>query len=97
MKTAMIVDDEVVVVRALRRRVEWEKFGIGQVYEANSMKQAIEIFKQNEINVLLCDIEMPEGTGLELFEWVKGYFPYVECIYLGNPISVNVTESCYST
>lgn len=78
----MIVDDEVVVVRALRRRVEWEKFGIGQVYEANSMKQAIEIFKQNEINVLLCDIEMPEGTGLELFEWVKGYFPYVECIYV---------------
>lgn len=82
MKTALIVDDEVVVVRALKRRVNWGQFGIDQVFEANSMKQAIEIFKEKEIDILLCDIEMPEGTGLELFEWVKGYFPYVECIYV---------------
>ena len=78
----MIVDDEVVVVRALKRRVDWKRFDIGQVYEANSMKQAMEIFREQEIDILLCDIEMPEGTGLELFEWVKGYFPYVECIYV---------------
>ena len=82
MKTAMIVDDEVVVVRAMKKRVNWEKFGISKVYEANSMKQAIEIFRKTEIDILFCDIEMPEGSGLELFEWVKEYFPYVECIYV---------------
>lgn len=82
MKTAMIVDDEIVAVRSLKKRVEWEGFGIGRVYEANSMKQAIEVFKEREIDILLCDIEMPGGSGLELFEWVKGYFPYVECIYV---------------
>ena len=52
MKTAMIVDDEVVVVRAMKKRVNWEKFGISKVYEANSMKQAIEIFRKTEIDIL---------------------------------------------
>lgn len=82
MKTALIVDDEIVVVRALKRRIEWNRFGIGEVFEAHSMKQAMEVFKEHEIDILISDIEMPEGTGLELFEWVKGYFPYVECIYI---------------
>lgn len=78
----MIVDDEIVAVRSMKKRVDWEKFGIGKVYEANSMKQAIDIFRETDIDILLCDIEMPGGSGLELFEWVKGYFPYVECIYV---------------
>lgn len=29
---------------------------------------------------MLCDIEMPQGSGLELFEWVKTYYPLTECI-----------------
>lgn len=82
MRTAMIVDDEVVAVRAMRRRVDWTSLGIDRVMEANSMKQAMVIFEKEEVDILLCDIEMPEGTGLDLFEWVKGYFPYVECIYV---------------
>lgn len=82
MRTAMVVDDEVVAVRAMKRRVHWEALGIGRVLEANSMKQAMEIFEKEDSDLLLCDIEMPEGTGLDLFEWVKGYFPYVECIYV---------------
>ncbi len=82
MRTVMIVDDEEIVVRAIKRRVSWKKLGIDRILEANSMKQAIALFEQEEVDILLCDIEMPEGTGLELFEWVKGYFPYVECIYV---------------
>lgn len=82
MKTALIVDDEVIAVRSMKKRVNWQKFGIDKVYEANSMKQAMEIFKETEIDILLCDIEMPGGSGLELFEWVKSYFPYAECIYI---------------
>lgn len=82
MRAAMIVDDEIVVVRAMKRRIQWDDLGIGRVLEAHSMKQAMALFSKEPVDILLCDIEMPEGTGLELFEWVKGYFPYVECIYV---------------
>lgn len=82
MMTAIIVDDEIVAVNALKRRVDWEKFKIQEVFTANSMDQAKEFFNLQKIDLLLCDIEMPGGSGLELFEWVKAYHPETECIFV---------------
>ena len=78
----ILVDDEPVAVNALRRRVDWEKFGVEDVYIANSMRQAQDLFSSREIHVMLCDIEMPQGNGLELFAWVKTYYPEVECVFI---------------
>lgn len=78
----ILVDDEEVAVNALQRRVNWKKYGMDQVFVANSLRQAQEIFRQNTIDVMISDIEMPQGSGLELFEWVKVYYPAVECVYV---------------
>lgn len=79
---ALLIDDEVVAVGALKRRVNWETYGVKQVFTANSMQQAKEIFQKEPIDFMLCDIEMPQGSGLELFEWVKTYYPKTECVYV---------------
>ncbi len=79
---ALLVDDEVVAVGALKRRVNWEKYGVDEVYTAGSMQQAKEVFEKEKIDFMLCDIEMPQGNGLELFEWVKIYHPKTECVYV---------------
>lgn len=78
----ILVDDEAVAVKALQRRVDWKKFGVEDVYIANSMHQAQELFSSKEIQAMLCDIEMPQGSGLELFEWVKSHYPDVECVFV---------------
>lgn len=78
----ILVDDEEVAVNALRRRVDWKKYGMDQVFVANSLRQAQEVFRENTINVMISDIEMPQGSGLELFEWVKIHYPAVECVYV---------------
>lgn len=80
--TVILIDDEEVAVNALKRRVDWQKYGIDRVLIAGSMKQAQEVFGQEHIDAMLCDIEMPQGNGLELYEWVKIYYPEVECIYI---------------
>lgn len=82
MYNAIIVDDELVALNALKNRVNWEKYQIKEVFLARSMKQAQEIYKKEAIDLMLCDIEMPNGSGLDLFEWVKNFFPQVECIYI---------------
>lgn len=82
MAAVLLVDDEVVAVNALKRRMNWKEFGIDHIFEANSMQQAVQVLETEEIDILLCDIEMPGGSGLELLEWVRGYFPYVECIFI---------------
>ncbi len=79
---ALLVDDEVIAVNALKRRVNWETYQVDEVFTANSMQQAQEILQKEKIDFMLCDIEMPQGNGVELFEWVKIYYPAVECIYV---------------
>ena len=37
---ALVVDDEIVALKALTRRIQWEKYGVDQVFTARSMQQA---------------------------------------------------------
>ena len=78
----ILVDDEEVAVNALKRRVDWKKYGVDEVYIAYSMHEAQGVFREKVIDVMLSDIEMPQGSGLDLFEWVKTYYPAVECVYV---------------
>lgn len=78
---ALLVDDEIIAVNAMNRRIKWAKYGVDKVFTAGSMEQAMEIFKNERVDFMLSDVEMPQGSGLELFEWVKMYYPATECIY----------------
>ena len=82
MLQALLVDDEPVVVKAMNRRIDWTKYGVGRVFTAGSMEQAQEVFRQAKIDFMLSDVEMPQGNGIELFEWVKMHYPSTECIYV---------------
>ena len=39
---AIIVDDELIAVNALKRRVDWNKYQIDKVFTAGSMNKAID-------------------------------------------------------
>ena len=67
----LIVDDNVPMVRGLKKSVDWEKLSVRHVYEAFSIAQARKILEEETIDLLLCDIEMPSGSGLDLLEWVN--------------------------
>jgi len=82
MRRLMIVDDEPIAVEGLRDGVDWEAAGISRVFVAYGAEQAKEWFGREEIDILLCDIEMPQGTGLELLEWVRRHYPKTETIFL---------------
>ena len=79
---ALVVDDEIVALKALTRRIQWEKYGVDQVFTARSMQQAQQVLKNEEIDFMLCDIEMPNGTGLDLAEWMRQHYPEIECVFI---------------
>lgn len=78
----LIVDDEVFAINALVNRIDWRGFGFEAPLTARSMAQAQAVFLSNPVAIMLCDIEMPQGSGLDLFEWVKAYYPKTECIFV---------------
>ncbi|WP_336772501.1 response regulator [Paenibacillus sp. MMO-58] len=82
MRQLLIVDDEPIAVEGLKSGVDWQSIGISRVMTANNADQAMEIFGRERVDILLCDIEMPKASGLQLLEWVRSHCPGTETIFL---------------
>jgi YesN/AraC family two-component response regulator len=80
--TLMIVDDEIFAIQGLLHDIDKELAGLDTILTANCYSQAVNIFMGSAVDILLCDIEMPFGSGLELAEWARENYPRTECIFL---------------
>lgn len=78
----LIVDDEQFAVEGLLYCCEWKAYGIEEVLTANRADKAREIMNEHRIELLICDIEMPDEDGLSLVGWVREYSPWTESIFL---------------
>lgn len=78
----LIIDDQPDVVAGIHSGINWDALSIRQVFCANDIIHAREILSNNSVDIMLCDIEMPLGSGLELYEWVAEHFPEIKCIFL---------------
>ena len=82
MYNLILVDDEMRSINAIENNIEWKHCGIGQVYKAMNIESAIKIIKKHEVDIMICDIEMPNGTGLELLEWFRSHKYDIACIFV---------------
>ncbi len=73
------MDDEEKILRSLKRALFDEPY---ETLFANSGKEAIEILKHNDVNVIVTDMRMPEMSGDELLGIVKEQYPRVVRIVL---------------
>lgn len=80
----LIVDDDMLMVEKLENTMDWEGLGIKMVFTARNIRQAQKCLEQFPIQILLSDIEMPQGSGLELLEWVRERNIPVECVFLSS-------------
>ena len=78
----LIVNDIVMEANTMASGIPWEKSGIDRVHTAYSAGAAREIIRGNPIDILLCDIEMPDENGLSLIRWIKENGYDIECILL---------------
>lgn len=67
----MLVDDEPFILQGLTMLIDWEKENCEIVRTAANGKEAYEYLKENRVDLILADIEMPEMTGLELLEKIR--------------------------
>lgn len=88
----LIVDDDRFVITALKKNIDWENLGITGVFTAGNIYQAQELFHSHEIDILLSDIEMPGGSGLELLSWLRQEHCEVQAIFLTNYANFNYAQ-----
>lgn len=80
--TLLIVNDEELTADTMRDTIDWKRYGIDDVFVAYQAEDARKILLAEQIDILLCDIEMPGENGLSLLKWVRTTEMPVECLFL---------------
>jgi len=65
---ALIVDDSSVMRKIVERSLRQAGMELSQVYEAGNGAEALAVLKDNKVNLILCDINMPVMDGLEFIK-----------------------------
>jgi two-component system, NtrC family, response regulator len=75
----LLIDDEEKLRHLLKRIIGLEGF---TVFEADTLKAGLRILEREPIQVILCDVKLPDGNGIDFIEKVKTRFPLIEVIML---------------
>jgi two-component system NtrC family response regulator len=75
----LIIDDEEKLRSLLARIIKSEGF---EVFEAKDLKSGFKKLEQTDIDVVLCDVKLPDGNGVDFLQNIKGGFPLIEVILL---------------
>lgn len=77
----LLVDDEPVILKSLVNN-DWHSAGISSVYEADNGLTAVELLKQQAVDIVVTDIRMPGMDGLQLCRHIGEHYPHTQCILL---------------
>lgn len=53
-----------------------------EVFQAGDCKTGLKKLEQNSIDIVLCDVKLPDGNGVELTRQIKEKYPHIEVILL---------------
>src|SRR6478735_4644537 len=75
----LVIDEDEELRRLVVRIIKLEGH---TVLEASSLNSAMKIIVKEEHDVLLCDVRLPDGSGVDFTKEVKGKLPGIEVILL---------------
>src|SRR6186997_2754919 len=79
MGNILIIDDEEQLRKLLVRIIGLENF---KVEEAGTLKTGFDCLQRKQIDIVLCDVKLPDGNGVEFVKEAKSKFPLTEIILL---------------
>lgn len=71
MTKLLIVDDDRFIREGLVQLIDWDDLGIEVVGMAEGGHEALRMFEERQPHIVLTDIRMPQGDGLELIERIR--------------------------
>lgn len=76
MKTVLIVEDEKLIRQGLRKMIQRSGVPVEVIMECNNGETALEILKEQSIDVMFTDIRMQKMDGIELVERMQNVNTY---------------------
>ena len=78
----LLVDDDLHVIQGINQNMNWNNLGIDTVLSALTADKARELILKESVDIMICDIEMPRETGIQLLQWVRENHYGIETIFL---------------
>ncbi len=78
----LIVDDEAHVREAIRLLIDWELYDSPEVLEASSGREAVSMIERHAPQIVLTDMIMPAGGGVDLLEWISRSAPEIKTLVI---------------
>jgi len=78
-KSVLIIDDEEKLLHLLSRIIKLEGF---TVLVAGNFKTASKLIEKESVDVILCDVKLPDGNGVDFTKEIKATHPNIEIILL---------------
>jgi DNA-binding NtrC family response regulator len=75
----LIIDDEEKLRALLRRIISLEGY---KVFDAATLASARQALENNNIDIALCDVKLPDGNGVDFTKEIKKKYPNIEIILL---------------
>lgn len=71
MLKVLLVDDEPFIIQGLKVIIDWENEGFEIAGMVSNGKEALQFLENENVDLVIADIRMPEMTGLELLETLR--------------------------
>jgi DNA-binding NtrC family response regulator len=75
----LIIDDEPELRNLIKRLLELEDF---LILTAGNAAEGIEVLKNNDVDIVVCDVKLPDKNGLELIPLIKKQNASIEIVIL---------------
>jgi two-component system NtrC family response regulator len=75
----LIIDDEEKLRSLLTRIIKLENFTVS---DAANFKAGLKILEKEPVDVVLCDVKLPDGNGVDFIKEIKSKYPAIEIILL---------------
>lgn len=75
----LVIDDEERFRKLLSRIIGLEGF---EVFQAKNVKEALKILNEESVSVVVTDVKLPDGNGMDLLERIKNEYPLIEVILI---------------
>ena len=79
MDSILIIDDEPQIRKLLSRMMELEGY---EVFQAADCQSTLKQLKLHNPQVVLCDVFLPDGNGVDMVTTIKKLYPELEVILL---------------
>ena len=86
--TVLVVDDSAMMRKVVVRVLKMAELDFDTILEAGDGSEALELLRSNQVDLIMCDINMPVMSGIELLQKIKS-----EKLALGVPIVMVTTEN----